>query len=107
MFYWGAVTLMFRLLMLILEFLQVDFPNLLAFMRSSLSTVMLVLLTNLHAYNVVHTFWVDVTCYICLIALFGIQALTDSRDFFGINGDTDDSKLRFFDTLTDLSTVFR
>ena len=107
MFYWGAVTLMFRLLMLILEFLQVDFPNLLAFMRSSLSTVMLVLLTNLHPYNVVHTFWVDVTCYICLIAQFGIQALTDSRDFFGINGDTDDNKLRFFDTLTDLSTVFR
>ncbi len=107
MFYWGAVTLMFRLLMLILEFLQVDFPNLLAFMRSSMSMVMLVLLTNLHPYNVVHTFWVDVTCYICLIAQFGIQALTDSRDFFGINVDMDDSKLRFFNTLTDLSTVFR
>jgi hypothetical protein len=50
MFYWGAVTLSFRLLISAAQFLRVDYPNLMAFVRSSLSMGVLVLLVHLRPY---------------------------------------------------------
>ncbi len=46
-FCWGAVTLSFRLLISVAQFLEVDFPNLMAFICSSLSIGELVLLVSL------------------------------------------------------------
>jgi hypothetical protein len=83
MFYWGAVTLEFRLLMSLTQFLRVDYPSLLAFVRSFLALCMLMLLGHTRPYTCQTTFWVDVICYVCLIAQFGLQALVESFDVFG------------------------
>lgn len=107
MFYWGAVTLMFRLLMSLVQFLQVSFPNFLAFVRSSLSAIMLVLLMHFRPHYFTHTFWVDVTCYACLIAQFGVQALQESRDYLGIINNLDENKAEFFRNLSYLSSIIR
>jgi hypothetical protein len=107
MFYWGAITLMFRLLMSLFQFLQVSFPNFLAFARSLLSAVMLVLLMHFRPHNFTHTFWVDVTCYACLIAQFGVQALQESRDYLGIINNLDENKAEFFRNLSFLSSMIR
>lgn len=84
MFYWGAVTLSFRLLISVTQFMRVDVPNLMAFVRSSLSTGVFALLLYTRPYAHVHTFWVDVACYVCLIAQFGLQGFAANRDFLGV-----------------------
>jgi hypothetical protein len=81
MFYWGAVTLGFRLLMSLTQFLRVDYPSLLAYVRLCLALGMLNLLYYTRPYKYERTFWVDVICYVCLIAQFGLQALVESFDF--------------------------
>jgi hypothetical protein len=102
--YWAAVTLVFRLLIPLLQFLRNDYPNMLAFMRCSLSMCMLVLLFNFRPYNDIHTFWVDVTCYSGLFAQFGLQSISESRDFFGTAAE---EKGSFFSILSRLRLVFR
>ena len=104
MFYWGAVTLGFRLLMSVTLFLQSDLPNVLAFVRSFLSTCMIVLLVHLRPYVHPSTFWVDVVCYVCLIAQFGLQTMVAQRDFLGVAAA---QSLAFFQHISTLSTVFR
>jgi len=105
MFYWGAVTLGFRLLISATQFLQVQYPNLLAFVRLFLSVGMLILLVNLRPYVQSHTFWVDVVCYACLIAQFGLQTMAADRDYLGVVASTNQSQ--FFQAMSTLSTVFR
>ncbi len=105
MFYWGAVTLEFRLLISATEFLQVDYPNLLAFVRLFLSVGMFFLLVNLRPYLQPHTFWVDVVCYACLIAQFGLQIMAAERDYLGVVASPNQNQ--FFQAISTLSTVFR
>jgi hypothetical protein len=83
MFYWGAVTLGFRLLISLTQFLRVDYPSLLAYVRLCLALGMFFLLLYTRPYKHERTFWVDVVCYVCLIAQFGLQALVESFDVFG------------------------
>jgi hypothetical protein len=84
LFYWGAVTLGFRLLMSITPLLvPVDYPNVSAFMHSILSGLMFGLLVHHRPYMAVHTFWIDLSCYLCLIAQFGLQAIISTRDALG------------------------
>ena len=104
-FYWGALTLGFRLLISATEFLQVEYPNLLAFIRSSLSVGMFFLLVNLRPYLQPHTFWVDVVCYACLIAQFGLQIMAAERDYLGVVASPNQNQ--FFQAMSTLSTVFR
>jgi hypothetical protein len=105
MFYWGAVTMAFRLLISFSQFLRVDFPNLLAFLRLSLSTGMLMLLMSLRPYVHDCTFWVDVTCYACLIAQFGLQAFSADREFLGVAQSLDQQA--FLSDVSISSAVFR
>jgi hypothetical protein len=56
MFYWGAVTLTFRLLISVTLFVRVDFPNLLAFLRFLLSTGVFFLLVYFCPYVRPRTF---------------------------------------------------
>ena len=105
-FYWGAVTLFFRLLVSVTQFLRVDFPNILAFVRSSLSTGVFFLLVNLRPYVDERTFWVDVVCYGCLIAQFGLQIFSADREFLGV-AETLDKNVRFSKDISTLSTVVR
>jgi hypothetical protein len=106
-FYWGAITLVFRLLISLLQFLQVEFPNLLAFMRGSVSSCMLGLLIFFSPYKHDRAFWLDVVCHVCLILQFGLQALEESGAYFGITLDADSSEMRFFRSLSILSLVLR
>jgi hypothetical protein len=84
MFYWGALTLSFRLLISVTQFMRVDVPNLMFFVRSLLSIGMLFLLVYLRPYVHHRTFWVDVACYVCLIAQFCLQIFAADRDFLGV-----------------------
>jgi hypothetical protein len=107
MFYWGAVTLGFRLLISVTLFLQAELPNVLAFVRLFLSTCMLLLLVHLRPYVYPRTFWVDVVCYLCLIAQFGLQTMVADRDFLGVAAAQTDSFATFFQHVSTMSTVFR
>ena len=105
-FYWGAVTLFFRLLVSVTQFLRVEFPNLLAFVRLFLSTGVIVLLVNLRPYVDERTFWVDVVCYVCLIAQFGLQVFAAEREFLAV-AETSDKNKSFSYVTSTLSTVVR
>ena len=104
-FYWGAVTLSFRLLISVAQFLEVDFPNLMAFICSSLSIGVLVLLVSLCPYVHTRSFWVDVACYVCLIAQFGLQGFAANRDFLGVAESS--TTAGFFTNVSTWSTVIR
>ena len=88
-------------------FLQSDLPNVLAFVRLFLSTLMFFLLVHLRPYVHPSTFWVDVVCYVCLIAQFGLQTMVADRDFLGVAAAQSDSFAAFFRDISTLSTVFR
>ena len=104
-FYWGALTLGFRLLISITQFLEVALPNLLSVVRLFLSTLMLVVLVNLRPYVQPYTFWVDVVCYVCLITLFALQTIFADRDYLGVA--VSQAQSDFFQAMQILSTVFR
>jgi hypothetical protein len=105
-FYWGAVTLSFRLLVSITQFLRVEYPNLLSLVRLFLSTGVFFLLVNLRPYVDERTFWVDVVCYVCLIAQFGLQIFAATRDYLAISNSSSDQE-NFFRSVSTLSTIAR
>lgn len=107
MFYWGAVTLTFRLLISVTLFMRVDFPNLLAFLRLLLSTGVFFLLVYFRPYVRPRTFWVDVACYVCLIAQFGLQTIATTRDFLGDSESSDHVRPNFFFGTTTAASVIR
>ena len=104
-FYWGAVTLSFRLMISLLQFLQVVLPNLLALIRMILSTAMLIMLVHLRPHVLVQTFWVDVVCYVCLIAQFGVQTMFADREYLAV-AELEEQKT-FFRAMSKLSSAFR
>jgi hypothetical protein len=104
-FYWPALTLGFRLLISVMQFLPVDYPNLLAFLRMVLSVAVLIVLFNLRPHLLTHTFWVDVACYSCLVAQFGLQALFAEHDYLSVS-NTDDQR-EFSQSMKKLSLTFR
>ena len=59
----------------------------------------------MRAYVVVHTFWIDVCCYLCLGAQLGLQTITSTRDALGVSGTLQQST--FFDSVEVCSVVFR
>ena len=72
-YYWGALTLTFRLLMSLVQFLQIYYPNMCAFFRLSMSIAMFCALLLLRPYLHPATFSLDVVCYCCLIVQFSLQ----------------------------------
>jgi hypothetical protein len=104
-FYWPVLTLGFRLLISVMQFLQVDYPNLLAFLCMVLSVAVLIVLVNLRPHLLTHTFWVDVACYSCLAAQFGLQTMFAEHDYLGVS-DTDDQR-EFSQSMRTLSLTFR
>jgi hypothetical protein len=105
-YYWSAVTLGFRLLISIMQFLQVRHPNLLAFIRMLLSTSMLVLHTHTRPYRLTHAFWIDVVCYLCLSAQFGLQMMFADLDFLAVI-PTNNQEKQFYGAIESLSSFFR
>jgi hypothetical protein len=104
-FYWEALTLAFRLLVSAIQFLQVDYPNLLASMRMILSLGVFTLLMILRPHVSGHTFWVDVVCYTCLIVQFGLQSFFANVDYFAITFT--ERQEQFAVAITNLSLMFR
>jgi hypothetical protein len=82
-FYWEALTLEFRLLISLMQFLE-GYANLTSFMRMVLSLGMLCLLMNLRPHISSRTFWVDVMCYACLVAQFGLQSFFAGINYFAV-----------------------
>ncbi len=107
MFYWGTVTLTFRLLISVTLFMRVDFPNLLAFLRLLLSAAIFFLLVYSRPYVRPRTFWVDVACYVCLIAQFGLQIIATTRDFLGVSESSDLVRPNFFFGVTTAASIIR
>ena len=104
-FYWSALTLAFRLLIALLQFLQVQYPNVLALARMFVTVGMFFMLMHLRPHVFAHTFWVDVVCYVCLIAQFGVQTLFAQRDYLAV---ADMEELRpFFRSMSSLNSAFR
>jgi hypothetical protein len=107
-FYWEALTLAFRLLVSVMQFLQVDHPTLSAFMRMMLSLGVLILLINLRPHLFTHTFSVDVACYSCLVAQFGLQAFFAGMDYFAVTPVTfTPDQRRFYDAMMRMTLAFR
>jgi hypothetical protein len=104
-FYLGALTLSFRLLISFTQFLRVDLPNLMAFVRSSLSVAVLVLLMHKRPYIHVGAFWVDVACYVCLAAQFTLQGFHATRDYLGVAESSNQQS--FFKDASAWNTVIR
>jgi hypothetical protein len=105
-FYWEALTLFFRLMIALLQFLNVSFPNALAFARMLLSNGMLLLLMTLRPHILDYTHWVDVVCYACLSAQFALQTILASIDFFAVVPSTDQER-RLIRTIGTLIQMFR
>jgi hypothetical protein len=104
-FYWGVLTLAFRLLISLVQFLEAQYPNLLAFVCMLLSVGMLVVLMHTRPHLLTLTFWVDVVCYLCLIAQFGLQTIFTTAEFLAIAPSQEQKN--FFETLRALASLFR
>jgi hypothetical protein len=105
MFYWGAVTLLFRLLISFSLFLRVSFPNLMSAARSFLSVGMLVVLVHARPYISSQAFWVDVACYVCLTAQFILLIIAGDREYIAVG--VLDSQNTFFNNVSTSSAVIR
>jgi hypothetical protein len=104
-FYWPALTLGFRLLISVLQFLQSVNPTLLAFLRTVLSLGMSILLTNLRPHTFDHAYWMDVACYSCLVLQFSLQTIFAGVDFLAVTVTA--GQREFFDSMRSLSLAFR
>ena len=104
-FYWGALTLAFRLLISLVQFLEAQYPNLLAFVCMLLSVGMLVVLMHTRPHLLTLTFWVDVVCFLSLIAQFGLQTIFTTAEFLAIAPSQEQKN--FFETLRILASLFR
>jgi hypothetical protein len=104
-FYWGTVTLSFRLLISVAQFLRVDFPNVMAFARLLMSIGVFFLLVYLRPYVYTRSFWVDVACHVCLIAQFGLQIIFTTQTFLGVAESS--ITAGFFAEVSTWSTVIR
>jgi hypothetical protein len=105
MFFWQALTLGFRLFVSVSQFLQVSHPNLLAVIRMLISLGVFFLLLNTRPYIFARTFWLDVLCYACLIAQFGLQTLFAERDYLGVT--LTEAQIEFSESIRSLSLTFR
>jgi hypothetical protein len=103
--YWGAVTLSFRLLISATQFLRVQFPNLLASIRSFLSIGIFCMLVTLRPYINQRTFWVDAVCHLCLNTQFVLQIIGATRDYLAVTEST--GQTSFFEGLSKASQVMR
>jgi hypothetical protein len=104
-YYWGALTLGFRFFISVLQFLQISYPIIAAFLRMISSLFMLVLLMNFRPHIFDRTFWVDVVCYACLIALFCLQVLFATIDNFAVT--VAEEQRHVYDAVEALSSTCR
>ncbi len=83
-YYWGAVTLAFRLVLSIISALLEESPSTSALVRSFVCLAMLMLLTNQKPYRLSTTYYFDVLCYFCLIVQFSLEVLVRASESLGL-----------------------
>jgi hypothetical protein len=88
-YYWGAVTLAFRLVLSIISALLEESPSTSALVRSFVCLAMLMLLTNQKPYRLSTTYYFDVFCYFCLIVQFSFEVLVRASESLGLPLDAD------------------
>ena len=88
-FYWGAVTLFFRLVMSIVFATIREYPSTAALVQSFLSMAMLPLLTYQKPYRAASTYHLDVLCYVSLAMQFVLEVLVRDSDSLGVSPSTD------------------
>ena len=84
-YYWGAVTLTFRLVMSIVYASVREFPSIAALVQLALCVAMLLLLMYQKPYRIDSTYHFDVLCQVCLIMQFVLEVLDRATESLGIS----------------------
>jgi hypothetical protein len=104
-FYWPALTLGFRLLISVVQFAQSVNPIVVAFLRTLFSLSMSILLTNLRPHVFDYAYWMDVSCYSCLVLQFSLQTFFAGVGYLAVTVTADQEE--FSNSLRRLSLAFR
>jgi hypothetical protein len=86
-YYWGAITLSFRLVLSIVYALVQESPSTSALVRSFLCVAMLLLLTHQKPYRLATTYYFDVLCHFCLIFQFSMEVWVRAAESLGLPVD--------------------
>ncbi len=84
-YYWGAVTLAFRLVMSVVYASVREFPSIAALVQSLLCFAMLMILMHLKPYRHSFTYYFDVLCYVCLVIQFVLEVLVRASESLGFS----------------------
>jgi hypothetical protein len=84
-YYWGAVTLAFRLVMSIVYATVRQFPSIVALLQLFLCVTMLLLLMYQKPYRIASTHHFDVLCYVCLIIQFSLEVWVRASESLGVS----------------------
>ena len=87
-YYWGAITLLFRLVTTILQATVREFPSVSAMALSFCTVLMLILLMKLRPYVHQRTYHMDVFCYACLMVQYILEVLVRTSQSLGISVGT-------------------
>lgn len=106
-YYWGAVTLAFRLVMSVVYASVREFPSIAALVQAALCFAMLMMLMHLKPYRHSFTYYFDVLCYVCLITQFVLEVLVRSTESMGISLSSDNNFSKSLDNSYVASFVLR
>ena len=84
-YYWGAVTLTFRLVMSVVYAGIQASPSIAALVQLALCFAMLLLLMYQRPYRIDSTYHFDVLCHVCLIMQFVLEVLDRATESLGIS----------------------
>jgi len=90
-YYWGTVTLAFRLVMSVVYASVREFPSVAALVQSFFCVSMLVILMHLKPYRQPITYCIDVLCYLCLIIQFVLEVLVRATESLGFSLPSDNN----------------
>jgi hypothetical protein len=105
-FYWGAVTLFFRLVMSIV-FATIEYPSTAAIVQLFLCVAMLILLTYQKPYHARSTHHLDVFCHGSLIMQFALEVLVRDSDSLGVLPGADNPFSGVLHAAAEVSAVLR
>jgi hypothetical protein len=106
-FYWGAVTLFFRLVMSVVFATIREYPSTAALVQSFLCVAMLILLMHLRPYHYAPTYCLDVLCYASLIVQFMLEILVRDSDSLGVVPGTDNPFSNILHAAVEVSVALR
>jgi len=106
-YYWGAVTLAFRLVMSVVYASVREFPSIAALVQTALCFAMLMMLMHLKPYRHSFTYYFDVLCHVCLAIQFVLEVLVRSTESLGISIPSDNNFSKSLDNAYEASFALR